>query len=274
MPLNEIARNILVCPICKSKLIFEDKFFLCIKCNRKYVQEKEKVINLLPMELLQDKNFDTWNSRQQIYSSWYKSIWNKRLGIKSKNIYDDFSRYIGSVNGLTLDIGCGSGNFKSYLKEAIYVGIDPLDYMGYNCNFQNELFPFNENECVFIKAVAELLPFQDGIFSNAFINNTLDHVHSPEGALNEAYRVLKLKGKLFIVHEDISLARKIFTKGIKDIFYSVIDKASTLFLSRSITIPHKRIKKDKLMKWLSGKFTFKSGNSYNASHIYIYAVKE
>jgi ubiquinone/menaquinone biosynthesis C-methylase UbiE len=238
------------------------------------MQENESVINLLPMDLLQDKNFDTWNERQQMYFCWYKNIWNKRLGIQSKYLYDEYSNYIGRVNGLTLDIGCGSGNFKAYLKEAIYVGIDPLDYMDYNCNFRDELFPFDENECIFIKGIGELLPFENEAFNNVFINNTLDHTYRPQEVLNEAYRVLKSKGKLLIVHEDISLARKIFTKGIKGIFYSFIDKALTLFLSRSITMPHKRIRKDELMEWLTSKFTFKSRNSYGASHIYICAIKE
>lgn len=265
----------LACPVCKDRLIFHKNFILCSKCGRRYVQTEETAVDLLPVDILRENGFHNWHSRQAIYSSWFRNIWNRRLALQTKALYDDYSNYIGKIEGLTLDIGCDTGNFKSYLNKAVYVGIDPLNTTGsnYSQNFMYELFPHNKNECVFIKGIGELLPFQDGVFDNVFINNVLDHVNRPQDVLSEAHRVLKNKGKLCIIHENPGLLRKISSKGIRGIFYSLINKILTLAVSGSIISPHKSIREKSLTQWLEKNFMVERRDSIGRSHIYLSSIK-
>jgi SAM-dependent methyltransferase len=87
--------------------------------------------------------------------------------------------------GLTLDIGCDSpeANAKLFPSLVQYVGLDvPL---GLNTEFK-------------VIGLGEFLPFQSSVFDNVCIMGSLDHFLDHHRAIDEAYRVLKPGGKLFM----------------------------------------------------------------------------
>lgn len=104
-----------------------------------------------------------------------------------------FNDFVG-VPGTILDVGCGNGKFiggtnksagHEYLSnDNTIIGLDPL--------------PQFETRFPVVNGVGEDIPFQDGIFDAVTIVSVLDHVVDPKVVLEEASRVLKDNGKLFI----------------------------------------------------------------------------
>lgn len=93
------------------------------------------------------------------------------------------SRY-GNSEGKWLEVGCGRGYLQDVVED--YVGVDvaatvaPLLHKPFRC------------------APAERLPFPDGQFDGIWSYAVLEHVESPEKALEEMRRVLKPGGVLIL----------------------------------------------------------------------------
>ena len=111
----------------------------------------------------------------------------------AKRVADMFKLFIG-VPGLVLDLGCGNGKYAGstyksvgheYLDENnTIIGLDPL-------HSTEDRFPV-------VTAFGEHIPFQNTIFDGVVISSVLDHLVDPVVMLNEAKRVLKDDGKVFI----------------------------------------------------------------------------
>jgi ubiquinone/menaquinone biosynthesis C-methylase UbiE len=89
--------------------------------------------------------------------------------------------------GICLDVGCGILSLPNYMKLADkvrFVGIDPFE--GEDKMFQ------------FVKGFAENLPFERETFDGVLFATSLDHIEEPLQALNQAFRVLKPNGYMFI----------------------------------------------------------------------------
>lgn len=116
----------------------------------------------------------------------------KYLGIARK-LASKFKTFVG-VRGLVLDIGCGNGKYAGstyksmeheYIDgENVVIGLDPL-------TSSEDRFPV-------VTAYGEEIPFQDNIFDAVVIVSMLDHVIGPKVILEEASRVMKDDGKMFI----------------------------------------------------------------------------
>ena len=92
------------------------------------------------------------------------------------------------INSKCLDIGCGALPKPFYMKVASdiqFTGIDP--YEGdVNRDFE------------FIQGYAENLPFDNESFDGVVFATSFDHVTNPYKAIEEAHRVLKKNGFLFV----------------------------------------------------------------------------
>ena len=94
------------------------------------------------------------------------------------NVFQEFSRYI---SGDVLDIGCGATPFKGLINTRTYFGID--------------LEPFSD-----VHVVGNILdlPFKGGFFDSLIITEVLEHIFDPLKAFEEAKRVLRPGGHVFI----------------------------------------------------------------------------
>ena len=103
-----------------------------------------------------------------------------------------------SPQASVLDIGAGTGvmsEFAYQCKDKLrYVAVDPADGM---LRFASE---FLETHI----ATAEELPFEDSSFDAIIMGESLHHLRNPDLAFEEAVRVLKKNGKLFIYDFDVS----------------------------------------------------------------------
>lgn len=98
----------------------------------------------------------------------------------------EIARRLLWIDGPILDIGCGLLPMPNYLKccyKSSY-GIDP--YLG-----QPREFPFAQS-------IGEALPFRSGFFGGCLLMSSLDHAIDPQVVINEAWRVLRATGLLFV----------------------------------------------------------------------------
>lgn len=104
--------------------------------------------------------------------------WYQKHSYRARQILRDFT-------GTVLDIGCGSPETsRGLFSPAVnYFGIDPTFY---------SLDEFH------LVAMAEFLPIKDECLDGIVFSTSLDHVFDYHRALDEAYRVLKPGGKIFV----------------------------------------------------------------------------
>ena len=117
--------------------------------------------------------------------------WHRRHIFRSRQL-------LRSARGTVLDIGCGSARSSGTVFPAHtqYLGLD--------------LAPGKHNEFQLV-ATAEMLPLSDASVDNVSFLASLDHILDYRTALEEAHRVLKPGGRLFISslvwYEDAALFR-------------------------------------------------------------------
>lgn len=92
-------------------------------------------------------------------------------------------------DGRWLDAGCGLLSRPAYLKEIgnkDIVGVDPMGIPA-------------RREFPFARALADRLPFRNGVFDGVVLPSSLDHAIAPRAALAEARRTLRSGGTLVVL---------------------------------------------------------------------------
>ncbi len=126
---------------------------------------------------------DDWKSSLDLFLSRRGTYTDDETLRKNLELVDDFIRF-AELDGMILDVGCGSGDLRGYVDLEDYVGIDPIEPP--TC-----VFPF-------VQGIGEFLPFKDGSFDCTVVKATLDHCWSPERVMFECDRVLKRNGRVFV----------------------------------------------------------------------------
>ncbi|MDZ4712994.1 MAG: methyltransferase domain-containing protein [bacterium] len=119
------------------------------------------------MATILERHKKTWEEKKilrVIYEEWYTKI----IGVMS------------NVEGKTVELGAGSGNFKEYFPETISADIE-------NCDWLDMCFD------------AHNMPFKDKGLSNIVMIDVLHHLYNPVMFLEEAGRVLKKGGRLIML---------------------------------------------------------------------------
>jgi SAM-dependent methyltransferase len=112
--------------------------------------------------------------------------------------------------GLGLSIGVGAGRFAAPL--GVQVGIDPAHAM---------LCYAAKRGIIAVQAVAEALPFVDGLFDRVLCVTTICFVDDPGAKLHEARRVLKPGGVLVIgfIDRTSDLGQDYLAHQAENVFY-------------------------------------------------------
>jgi len=151
------------------------------------------VANLVPESVVSDDDWQEWKDHLAGFEArreWRNDNperFSSKITNRSASLQKAFARFVGIQSGTVLDVGCGPGKFSNYLgADVSYFGIDPL--------------PLNETEEVpAVRAIAEYLPFRDGMFTDIVVMAALDHFQDVDAFCREAVRVLVPKGRLHIV---------------------------------------------------------------------------
>jgi SAM-dependent methyltransferase len=112
-------------------------------------------------------------------------MWKQKPIIKHiyTNLYERILPYC--TKGATLEVGAGIGNLKNFMKDVISSDI-----------------VFRKN--LDIVADAQNLPFSSNIFQNIVLFDVLHHIENPKLFLEEAYRTLRVGGKIIMIEPGIT----------------------------------------------------------------------
>jgi len=115
----------------------------------------------------------------------YRELWNRKTALRA--IYTDIYRRMieASVPGSILELGGGSGNFKSFAPGTVSTDITPAQWLDVVCD-------------------AQRLPFASASFSNVVMVDVLHHVENPLHGLTEAARILRPGGRLIFCEPAIT----------------------------------------------------------------------
>lgn len=119
------------------------------------------------MENILEKHKEIWEKKKilrVIYEEWYKKI------IASLSV----------VNGKTVELGAGSGNFKEYMPDVISADIDKCDWLD---------MCFDAHD----------MPFENESLVNIVMIDVLHHLYNPIKFLIEADRVLLKGGRVVML---------------------------------------------------------------------------
>ncbi len=142
-------------------------------------------------------NEKKWDSRAKTYDKLFHRFYfhfSQKRVVSLLNLHE---------NQCFLDIGCGTGWAVRYAASLVrnkgkFYGIDISSKM---IDKAKENYADCEN-VQFYQADAAAFPFEDDFLDFIICTNSFHHYFSPSKVLNEVYRVLKPRGKIFI--EDLT----------------------------------------------------------------------
>ena len=126
-------------------------------------------------------------------------------------LYPSLCRYL---DGKTLDVGCGIGDFLNHRNETVGVDINPatVEWCRRRGLDAHQMSP-------------NVLPFQDCSFDSAILDNVLEHLADPAELLSEIGRVLRPRSSLVV---GVPGQRGYATDADHKIFYDEATLVSTL----------------------------------------------
>lgn len=121
----------------------------------------------------------------------YRDVWNSKPVLRA--VYSDIYRRMieRTVPGPILEIGGGSGNFKTHAPRTISTDIIFAPWLDAVCD-------------------AQRLPFAAGSFANVVMMDVLHHIENPVPALREIARVLRSGGRFIMCEPAITPLSGVF----------------------------------------------------------------
>ena len=106
----------------------------------------------------------------------------KRAGLWYRDLWL-YPRICGHLSGTVLDVGCGIGDMVRHRPLTVGVDVNP------------KAVSFCQRQGLRVQLMQpDRLPFADGEFDGAVLDNVLEHLERPEPLLAEVHRVLRAAG--------------------------------------------------------------------------------
>jgi len=138
-------------------------------------------------------NEQKWNRRSQSYDEkrfdWFRWMQKQALALMDLQRGDSF-----------LDLGCGTGWAVCYVANLLeeqgqFIGVDISDGMIAKAKEKS----LGLKNVSFYHASVEKLPIENEQVNKVLCTNSFHHYLNPEAALTEVYRVMKAKGRIYIL---------------------------------------------------------------------------
>lgn len=142
------------------------------------------------------------------YDQWHESVHGREdpSNIKLEEWHKNVLQFLPSVKDLrVLEVGCGVGDFAIYLSRQ-GADVTAVDFSSQAIELATEKARVQNYQVDFRVADAQALPLENNSFDLIVSCECLEHVPTPQLALNEMYRVLKPSGKLILTTENYSNA--------------------------------------------------------------------
>jgi len=141
-------------------------------------------------------NRNIWSKCQKAELYYWKSVVEKD-GEPGKCEYylDKFKKFMRSTkNKVIIDVGAGPRGILKLLEYKIGIAVDSLMK-----EYEMEGYSFKNQKFIHLLAEAEDMPLLDNYADYVFSTNMLDHVYNARKAFKEMVRILKPKGRLFLI---------------------------------------------------------------------------
>lgn len=203
------AVSVLGCPGCKqgglellgdaqvdeARGCIESGQLSCSSCGARYSIEMG-VPDLVPEGSLTGESWQLWREHLRGYDARQQARLKRLSDTQSRRWADKLQAFLDFMQlpaGRVLDIGCGTGGLRTGLdpQRCQYFGIDPLPTP-------------QVSDFLFVRSVAEALPFRSATFTSVVVRSALDHFCDLNGFFAEVQRVLVPNGRLYLeqsVHE-------------------------------------------------------------------------
>jgi len=186
-PFPPFIMDVLLCPICKGKILVDDKQFRCARtgCEQQFpiidgipilIDEEKSVARFLDYDHRPEKNLIKQNPFKKIISRFTPS---KSLNFQSEKNYSKFTALMTQKNNMPCvlvvggrKLGCGISPLID--SKSIYVLETDITY-----GSRTKLICDAHN-----------LPFEDQSFEAVVIQAVLEHVVDPTRCVQEIHRVL------------------------------------------------------------------------------------
>jgi SAM-dependent methyltransferase len=158
---------------------------------------------------------------------------------------DVFPYYV--PNGNALEVGCGNGNYLSYLKHYGW-NVTGVDLSPHAARVAKELFDID----VFIGQLEDA-PFSEKSFDYIHLSHVVEHFFDPVKTMKKVYELLKPNGTVFI---EVPNAESISAEISKEYWYGW-DAPRHLFmfspstLSKMLSVAGLKVSKMKSVMWNS-----------------------
>jgi SAM-dependent methyltransferase len=146
---------------------------------------------------------------RRYYTTYYRDVlgipdWAVLVGLREeeerqeRGRVDRLRRLLGGAklaDRRILNVGCGTGGFNLVAEEAGLhaVGVDADAEAIAICALKQE-----KGGGAFVRAVAERLPFPDGVFDLVYCFSAIEHVDSVEESVAEMVRVTRRGGSIYV----------------------------------------------------------------------------
>lgn len=233
---------LLGCPICHSRLSFNDKLVKCDNCNIAFTKNEKGVISFLCEKMYSSR--EDFDKATKVVEYWGNG-WKKRLKEPDHNFLfegekEDIYKYIDikmigyrerrNVGGLfstevdfaalkdktCLNIGCGAGTEALILVRQGGAHCIAMDITLPAAEAARSLIEKTTGVGIGIQADARFIPLQDNSIDFVYSSGVLHHSENIDKSINEVYRVLKPGGIAYIgLYSNTSLHfLYVQTKGI------------------------------------------------------------
>ena len=166
---------------------------------------------MLPRKVNNNHEDNRLKSEGDIVGSVNKAFKNKNVDFLLKKRFSFISKHLNEYDKI-LEIGCGAGHSKHYIKNKNLKISDITNY---------DFLDFKNIDCL-------NTPFQDESFDCVFSLSLIHHISNPIKLFNEVGRILKKNGKYIILDTNCSFFLKlvlILTKSEKyDLDVNIFDK--------------------------------------------------
>ena len=147
-------------------------------------------------------------TESRTYDRWHINVHGEEDAstIKLEEWHENALQLLPPVKGLkVLEVGCGVGDFALYLSQQ-GAEVTAIDFSSQAIKLATEKTKVQGSNVNFMVADAQAVPFAENSFDLVVSCECLEHVPSPQLALNEMYRVLKPQSKLLLTTENYSNA--------------------------------------------------------------------
>lgn len=211
--------DILVCPNCRSKILFKKSFFFCAGCKEKFYS-RENIFSFLPKNFKKEKDFafkkaqvdffDEWSDRGRVNEKFEKGSFDSFfICDEPKSIINYSETEMKTIitklpkNSIVVELGCGAGEHTAFITGArrdiyfIAVDISPKSVL----ETRERIKADKKIKCkvYYMVADAEALPFQEKTIDGVIAVMFFHHVLSPRKSIKEIKRILSDKGMGLIV---------------------------------------------------------------------------